>query len=308
MATITGMSVELIGSVLGLPPGRWPPDHYTLLGLPPGETDAARVEERVLERMERLRRYQLAHPDAVTDAMNRLAQALVCLTDPAAKRAYDAALHPAPAPEPPPTRPTPPPPPEDDDNSPLPLAPPEVIAPAPVVRRPASAPPHPRRDDDRRQPYRRLAAARRLLAAWRDAGEFLGDADRTLQRPAEAVELVGVLWQLRVQLEDEGAASVGLPGQPGAVVAALARQPLPLHTFRHLLPEQRVTLASDWRFGEDRLNTAYRDLQRAVRRHRRHAARRTLARAVRWLLTDRLDLLLFVLGMAALGLALYRSR
>ena len=35
--------------------------------------------------MERLRRYQLAHPDAVTDAMNRLAQALVCLTDPAAK-------------------------------------------------------------------------------------------------------------------------------------------------------------------------------------------------------------------------------
>src|SRR5580704_11862745 len=88
------MSTELICAALGLPADRWPPDHYALLGLPVGVVDPAAVEERVLDRMERLRRYQLAHPDAVTDAMNRLAQALVCLTDPAAKAAYDASLRP----------------------------------------------------------------------------------------------------------------------------------------------------------------------------------------------------------------------
>jgi hypothetical protein len=42
--------------------------------------------------MEKLRRYQLAHAEQVTEGMNRLAQALVCLTDPVAKKAYDAKL------------------------------------------------------------------------------------------------------------------------------------------------------------------------------------------------------------------------
>src|SRR5262249_24516763 len=87
-----GMSAELICSTLGLPVDRWPPDHYELLALPRGPADAAGVEAHVLDRMERLRRLQLAHPDAVTDAMNRLAQALVCLTDPTLKRDYDVGL------------------------------------------------------------------------------------------------------------------------------------------------------------------------------------------------------------------------
>jgi hypothetical protein len=42
--------------------------------------------------MERLRRYQLTHAEQVTEGMNRLAQALVCLTDPVARTAYDAKL------------------------------------------------------------------------------------------------------------------------------------------------------------------------------------------------------------------------
>jgi hypothetical protein len=40
-----------------------------------------------------LRPYQLQHPELVTDAMNRLARAFTCLTNPEAKRVYDAALH-----------------------------------------------------------------------------------------------------------------------------------------------------------------------------------------------------------------------
>jgi hypothetical protein len=83
------MEHDLIQSWLELPPGSWPPDHYTLLGLEPGENETARVEQHVHERMQRLRTYQLTHPELATEAMNRLAQALVCLTDPEAKKAYD---------------------------------------------------------------------------------------------------------------------------------------------------------------------------------------------------------------------------
>jgi hypothetical protein len=77
---------------LGLPPGPWPPNHYELLGLARGAGDLADIENRVLERMERLRPHQLLHPELVTEGMNRLAQALVCLTDPVARSAYDREL------------------------------------------------------------------------------------------------------------------------------------------------------------------------------------------------------------------------
>ena len=70
----------------------WPPDHYALLGLPPGENDPALIEERVHERLDMVRRYQMIHPDQATEAMNRIAQAFVCLSEPASKRVYDVAL------------------------------------------------------------------------------------------------------------------------------------------------------------------------------------------------------------------------
>jgi hypothetical protein len=52
------------------------------------------VEKRGYERMEKLRQYQLNYPEDATEGMNRVAQALICLTDPVAKRAYDAAQFP----------------------------------------------------------------------------------------------------------------------------------------------------------------------------------------------------------------------
>src|SRR5688500_9952169 len=86
------MSHDLIRSWLGLPAGAWPPDHYQLLGLRPGETDVALIEQRARQRLDKVRCYQLAHPEQATEALNRLAQAYVCLTEPAAKRRYDAGL------------------------------------------------------------------------------------------------------------------------------------------------------------------------------------------------------------------------
>src|SRR5262245_15642529 len=88
------MDVELIRKWLSLPEGNWPPDHYTLLGLSPGEPNVARIEHEANERMCRARRYQLSHPGLATAVMNRLADAYACLTDPRAKQAYDAATFP----------------------------------------------------------------------------------------------------------------------------------------------------------------------------------------------------------------------
>jgi hypothetical protein len=86
------MSHDLVCAWLGLPSKDWPPDHYTLLGLPSGEPDMRQIEERVHDQLMRLRPYQLNHPEEVTEAMNRLARAFSCLTDPTAKKDYDAWL------------------------------------------------------------------------------------------------------------------------------------------------------------------------------------------------------------------------
>jgi hypothetical protein len=83
------MKHDKICAWLGLPAGAWPPDHYTLLGLNPGEKDVVRIEQHVHDRLAKLRCYQLSNPEQATEAMNRLAQAFMCLTDAEAKRTYD---------------------------------------------------------------------------------------------------------------------------------------------------------------------------------------------------------------------------
>lgn len=86
------MDHETICRWLNIAPGTWPPDHYTLLGLPPGESDCARIEQQVHDRLNLIRRYQLTHPEQATAAMNLLAQAFACLTDARTKKGYDATL------------------------------------------------------------------------------------------------------------------------------------------------------------------------------------------------------------------------
>ncbi len=86
------MKHDLICTWLELPVEDWPPTYYQLLGLPPGESNIALIEQRVQQRLEKVRCYQLAHPEQATEALNRLAQAYVCLTEPSAKQRYDASL------------------------------------------------------------------------------------------------------------------------------------------------------------------------------------------------------------------------
>ncbi len=84
------MSHALICTWLAIPEGEWPPDHFCLLGLTPEEATPDRVEQQVHVRLEMVRQYQLLHPELVTEAMNRLAQAYLCLSDPIARRKYEA--------------------------------------------------------------------------------------------------------------------------------------------------------------------------------------------------------------------------
>jgi hypothetical protein len=87
------MSYELICTWLGIPSETWPPDHYSLLGLQLGEDDTALIEQRVHQRIDSVRCYQMRYPEQATEAMRLLATAFDCLTDPAVKKAYDASLH-----------------------------------------------------------------------------------------------------------------------------------------------------------------------------------------------------------------------
>src|ERR1051326_5712862 len=74
------MDHRLICEWLRLPPDRWPPDPYQLVGIEPSALTHALLEKRVQQRIELVRRYQLAHPDECTEALNRLAQAYVSLS------------------------------------------------------------------------------------------------------------------------------------------------------------------------------------------------------------------------------------
>lgn len=86
------MNYDAICRWLKLTDVQWPPDHYTLLGLPRGEADPVRIETAVYDKMARVRCYQLSHPDLVTEAMNRLAAAFACLSQADSKQRYDDSL------------------------------------------------------------------------------------------------------------------------------------------------------------------------------------------------------------------------
>jgi len=92
------MNANLLCSWLGLAKSDWPPDHYALLGLASGELDATRIEQRVQDRMAKLRSYQIAHPEEATEGMNRLAQAFIYLTEQASKNGSSINLSPPPPP------------------------------------------------------------------------------------------------------------------------------------------------------------------------------------------------------------------
>lgn len=374
------MQHDRICSWLGLSPGEWPPDHYRLLGLVPGENNLETIEVEVCRRMETVRRYQLTHPEPATDAMNRLAQAMICLTDREAKASYDrrllgeavavtglldapghheardplawlldpvsaldadmpvseamqqtkvdfdtsvgkeAVVVPDSA-----TRPATPSKSGTDsqairllDSAVLnPQNPPAVVVP--------EIPTAPLQDDDdplvraaqrslvarrglgsKRALYQRISSTRKLLGAWQGAGKYLGRPSWRVARPSEAACLVRQLSEIKTCLKDFPPL-LGNAGQPGYLVAALARQQVIVPTFQALLPGQRDALARDWRSGEKVLSAHFRFLRRELRHMRRRSALRRGLRGAGNFLARRPAVLLFLIGLVALNLAYWRS-
>jgi hypothetical protein len=329
------MDVTLLRSWLDLPPGPWPPDHYALLGLPPGRSDPAAVEPRVLERMELLRRRQLQHPDLVTEGMNRLAQALIVLTDQSEKAAYDAGHGFSPAPPADAVRPPDAGPPDpavvaepetipfaDEPELPprlvpLGLLPEEHAVPVPTADAfeipdpvtavvPVAEPAAPPGPAARRWIYARLALLRKATRAWDRLGPVLGDPQDRVDRPGRVLILLDAVRAVRPLLPDLRGV-VGGVGEPGGVVAAVVRQPLLLDTFRRLLPGQRQAVAIDWRRGQAELQREYARFRALARRGRdERAGTRGRTALWRWL-NDTPEAVLVLLAAAAFGIALLRG-
>jgi hypothetical protein len=330
------VDTSVICSWLGIPPDQWPPDHYTLLGLPPGEKDPDRIERHVQQRLEQVRRYQLTTPEPATEAMNRLAQAFVCLTDPQARQAYDERLFgPGGAPSPgtaaTATAAT------DRTIEAEPTVDPEFLAlveeemrathgpPAPAAPAPPPLPTEKVEPIDadaeaarssraarrglgtRRALYERIVHTRELLRMWERAGRYLGQTKRRLSRPAEARDFIEVLTTLLEWVEGFPPL-LGEAGQPGYLVLALAKQPAIVPTFQTLLPSQRQALARDWEAGQKVL-AAHRDfLRQEARALRRKTILQRAVRAVRSFLNDNPSGWLIFLGLVALAIALARSQ
>lgn len=328
------MNHELICCWLGLPADAWPPDHYRLLGLDPGEGDVARIEQHVHERHDVVRRYQVMHPEQATEAMNLLAQAFVCLTDAPRKLAYDAQLlgaRPRPAPPPLPGPPPLPAPAEPRDplawlytegvNGPGGAASPPVrLTPVPEVKPapPPAPPPEPidpireaaqrsrqavKHLATRRALYQRVERTRHLQRLWHKLGKHINDTARTLTRH-EASEL----YKLIEQVEDatDGFPLLGEAGQPGHLIIQLTQYDKS-KSLCALDPLLRESLQRDWEGGLKFLEFHRDFLRGEIAASRQRTRGEHLSRAVRAWLNEKPSVALVVLlGLLAVGIVAWR--
>lgn len=304
------MDTDRLCTWLKLPRGSWPPDHYAILGLEPGTHDPVSIENRVHERMEIMRGYQLTHPELVTEAMNRLAQAMICLTDERSRAVYHAEFFPHLVPKAPET----PAPAQVAAGAAVPVEPatwvdyvpaepaipsPEIVT-EPAVReeRVGESPPV----RTRRDLYFRIAQTRQVLRLWTRVGEYLNNPERRLTRPSEATDLIRhmqalppLIQSLRSQLGDAG--------QPGYLVLALARQQLIVPTLQTLLPSQRQALARDWEAGRNFLQQYRSEIRLQLKAIRERGFWAHFFRLGRALLNSNPGFVLLALVLVALNAA-----
>jgi hypothetical protein len=337
------MMHETICEWLGIPPQSWPPNHYAMLGLPVGEPDISLIEQSVHQRLDIVRRYQLQHPELATEAMTRLAQAFICLTDSGSKRSYDAQFPGLPTIPPPsgpaepaePTKEVAPPVLPQAPSPPLPpILPPPLVWPNPppvteeMAEEESSVPtnaPTPRAeprdavvDAAQRSPaslrglaskralFRRVARTRQLLRLWGQVGQSLENPDRRLAR-AEAIGLLGFLEEIQDVLDDFPP-PLGEAGQPGYLVVTLADMENARSHVQNLSVSQRESLARDWKSGMKFL-AAHRDfLRREVHSMRRRGPASRFLRVVRAILNEPPTAAIVVaMAILALVVALYRT-
>ena len=277
------MNQDMLCTWLGLPKSAWPPDPWTLLGLPRGEHDLATIEERVQDRMTTLRHYQLSYPDEATEGMNRLAEAFVALTETCRKPGgHDD--HPTPATkklpiskddtsvinqtkvdwraEPPPVR--------NDSTASAPemIVEDEASAESVMVAKPFVAPAKPHRRQIDLALVRELAensdeattnvgtldavierveATRRLLYAWEKIGKQMKAVTKKVS--PKLTEQFAKRFEEIAEVMTSYPAFLGHPGKPGYRVVVMARLKIPLATVRAMTPDQRDEVLFDWDVG-----------------------------------------------------------
>ncbi len=325
------MNTELILTWLTLPPGPWPPDDRTLLGLPPGPPVVLDVEQRALAQMEKLRPHQLVHPDLVTEGMNRLAQALIGLTEEATR----VATRPADAeivldadrleekPRPPvvleaevvsvprilnavtveklPRRPRVPKARKKKrrkERSPAESAidvPAAEIVPPGTTYSPA----------ERRKAYRKLAEMRRVIRTWEKLQPYFAAPSEDLLTPGAVFGFVESVRDCRRTLAVDGDSNWF--EEQGEQVLTVVRQPFSLAVFRSLVLKQRQELAADWALTTAHLRGRYLGLREEVHCSKPRKMWGSTPRAVvRWLRTNP-EWILGVLVTLAMSVAFLRT-
>ncbi len=290
------MNIELLQNWLSLPPGPWPPDDRTLLGLPPGPLTAVDVELRALAQMEKLRTHQLMHGDLVTEGMNRLAQSLITLTDEANQAQKPAPRGPlidaaadlildadqlAGTPAKPVVL-------EAEvvagaprmadrianRNAPKPVRKPlkkkrkprNLIPEAPPVDIPVIEPIPPGTDylpAQRREGYRKLVSLRRVLQDWERLQPYFSAPSESLNSASAIFGFVDSVKDCRRRITIDGDSEWF--EKHGQKVIAVVRNPLALPIFRSLLHKQRQELATDWAYTTARLRALYRGMRNDLR-------------------------------------------
>lgn len=290
------VDTNLLRSWLGLPPGDWPPEPFTLLGHGEG------AQERALALMERLRPHQLRHPELVTEGMNRLAQALIAIEDSSPVKQAE---------NPPNAEPimttleaeviaTPP-----QLKSDRPRIPPrkrrrtldKPVATPPAEIKPRTVP------KDRRNAYRNLVALRQMRKAWEMLGPTLGVPSQNLLTSSEILQYL----QAVIVFRTARARFNNWPIQGGLLVRDVIENSGTLAVIRSLQRKQRRSLAADWASAYAEWQSEEASLRLALRATKPRGTRqRRMQHAAKWCKTHP-EWKLIALLSAAILLALIKT-
>jgi hypothetical protein len=315
------MKKEMLCSWLGLPNAAWPPDPWALLGLQRGVYDLTVVEERVQDRLAKLRPYQLSYPEEATEGMNRLAEAFVALTQTGKPTAAQATVakdetatnlqtkldwqdettqtkrHPEPAAKP-----------GDPILVAKPFAPPRKFVRGEIDRALLCGLAEHSEEATSNvgtidAVIDRVEDTRKLLCAWERVGAQMKAAGK---KPLKAGEHFTKHFATIAEVLTSYPAFVGHPGKPGYRVAAMARLQIPLPVIRAMTPDQREAMLVDWEMGYQVLLMHRKFLRRLFRKMRRRSALSLTLHAARAFLNDHPSVTYFgivvLIALALLGI------
>jgi hypothetical protein len=255
--------------------------------------------------------------------MNRLAQALLCLTNPTEKASYDHELFrvagAAGVPENSKSAPT------QSDFASIPVALPMTPSDPGAGRAPLfiaqAPPPEPLADIERKPPLfplqtlppgrksllRTVLLARRLLGEWQVVGNLLFGPNR----PGDEA---GELHQLRRRLQAissllrSSSLPLGQQGQAGYKIISLGQSQSSIHGLSKLFTIQGESLVHDWNAGLDWLQQWRKVLKAEIGRQRRSSWPLRLIRKLGRTYLNHAGTVLFLLGWLAIDLASPRLR